>query len=304
MRTCRLGRAARLWHLAISTACTRGHQALIANVRAIARASGRPSGVLLLEPHPRLYFKPNEPYFQLQSLEEKLAVLDGLGLDYAIVLPFKAELARLTADEFIDGVLIAGLGVSHVVVGYHYFFGKGRGGTVETLREAGERHGFGVTVMEPVSEAGEVFSSTAIRLKLAEGNVRAAADALGRPWRVIGPVVGGAKRGTGMGYPTANVPMRPGTALGHGIYAVRVAVEGGRGSMGRPISARGRPSITGRRCWRYSSLISTAIFMARPSRCRSSTRSAATGNSRQLKSLSIRWTPIARARGRFCARSS
>ncbi len=226
----------------------RGHQALIAKVRAIAIDTGKPSGVLLLEPHPRAFFKPNEPYFQLMSLEEKLEVLDDLGLDLAVVLPFGAELSGLTATEFISDVLVDGLGVSHVVVGYHYFFGKARSGTVETLREAGLKAGFGVTVLDPVSEAGDVFSSTAIRLKLAEGNVRAAADALGRPWRVIGPVVGGAKRGTGMGFPTANVPMRPGTTLGHGIYAVRVRLEGqdlkGAAYLGtRPTFDNGAPVL-------------------------------------------------------------
>jgi riboflavin kinase/FMN adenylyltransferase len=90
------------------------------------------------------------------------------------------------------------------------------------MREAGAKHGFGVTVVSPVAEGGEVFSSSAIRLELAQGDVRGAAQRLGRPWRVAGRVVGGAKRGTGLGFPTANVPLARGAALAHGVYAVRV----------------------------------------------------------------------------------
>jgi riboflavin kinase/FMN adenylyltransferase len=116
------------------------------------------------------------------------------------------------------------------------------------LRAAGEKLGFGVTIVGPVAADGEIFSSTAIRLKLAEGNVKAAAAALGRPWSVKGKVVGGAKRGTGLGFPTANIPMPKGTALGHGIYAVHVNVGGrkldGAAYLGtRPTFDNGMPVL-------------------------------------------------------------
>ncbi|MFA5950846.1 MAG: bifunctional riboflavin kinase/FAD synthetase [Hyphomicrobium sp.] len=204
----------------------RGHRVLFETVTRVARAHGRPAGVLMFEPHPREFFKPAEPNFRLTSLSEKLAIFDELGLDLAIVLPFDEALSKRDADAFVAEVLVGALAVSHVVIGYHFFFGRNRSGSAETLKEAGAKYGFGVTVVAPVADDGEIFSSTAIRLKLAEGNVRGAAAALGRPWRVAGRVVGGAKRGTGLGFPTANVPMRPGTALGHGIYAVRVRVDG------------------------------------------------------------------------------
>jgi riboflavin kinase/FMN adenylyltransferase len=123
-------------------------------------------------------------------------------------------------------VLVGALRVSGVVIGYDFFFGKGRGGTPDLLWRAGERLGFEVSVLAPVAEAGEVFSSSAIRLLLAQGDVADAAHMLGRNWRVAGKVIGGAKRGTGLGYPTANVPMPKGTALAHGIYAVRATVDG------------------------------------------------------------------------------
>lgn len=200
----------------------RGHQALLRAAVAEAKRRNAKSGAMVFEPHPREHFHPNEPHFHLTPLNEKLRLLRAMGLDLTVVLPFDAALASLPAEAFIERVLVAGLGVSHVVIGYDFFFGKGRGGNPETIRKAGQEMGFGVTVVEPVAEDGEVFSSSSVRLKLAQGDVKSAAHDLGHWWRVVGKVVGGAKRGTGLGYPTANVPMPKGTALGHGIYAVRV----------------------------------------------------------------------------------
>jgi riboflavin kinase/FMN adenylyltransferase len=204
----------------------RGHQMLVRRAIEEARRLGRPSGVLLFEPHPREFFAPDVPYFRLTPLAEKLAVLEAMGIDVAIVLAFDASLASLDAESFVDNILVGALSVAHIVVGYHFFFGRNRSGSAETLKRAGAAEGFGVTVVEPVADRGEPFSSTAIRLLLAEGDVRDAAEALGRPWQVRGPVIGGAQRGTGLGFPTANVALPKGTALGHGIFAVRVALDG------------------------------------------------------------------------------
>ncbi len=200
----------------------RGHAALIEAAVDEARRLGAPAGVLLFEPHPREFFHPEEPHFHLTTLKEKLRIFEGLGLDVAVVLAFDKALASLPAEDFIESVLVAALGVRHVVIGYDFFFGKGRTGTPGTMRAEAQRFGFGVTVVEPVAEGGEVFSSSAIRLHLAQGDVKGAAGMLGRWWRTGGTVVGGAKRGSGLGFPTANIPLPRGTGLGHGIYAVRV----------------------------------------------------------------------------------
>jgi riboflavin kinase/FMN adenylyltransferase len=200
----------------------RGHQALIREALAHARRSSRPAGVMVFEPHPREFFQPATPHFRLTPLARKLALLEKLGLDLAVVQPFDATLAAMSPTEFIERILVAGLGVGHVVIGYDFYFGRGRTGTPDTLREAGARYGFSVLVVAPVAEAGEPFSSTQIRFELAQGNVRAAAHALGTWWRVSGTVVSGAHIGTGLGFPTANIPLPLGTGLGHGIYAVRV----------------------------------------------------------------------------------
>jgi riboflavin kinase/FMN adenylyltransferase len=204
----------------------RGHRALIAETRAKARAKGRLSAVMVFEPHPREFFQPNEPQFRLTPLKRKLELFEKLGLDLAFIEPFNAELAAIPAEAFIERVLVAGLGVSHVVIGYDFYFGNKRGGNPEMMVRAGEELGFGVTVMPPIAEDGETFSSSAIRLHLAQGDVKGAAHMLGETWRVSGRVVGGAKRGTDMGFPTANLPMPKGTTLGHGIYAVRAHLDG------------------------------------------------------------------------------
>src|SRR5262245_31237230 len=204
----------------------RGHRALLQAARDRAAALGAPAGVILFEPHPREFFQPDKPHFRLAPLERKLELLDELGLDVAVVLEFDAALAGLPAQAFIARILVGALAARHVVIGYDFRFGKARAGDPETMRRAGGALGFGVTVVGQVGEAGEVFSSNAIRAELAQGDVAGAARMLGSWWRISGEVIGGFKRGTGLGFPTANIALAPGTALAHGIYAVRVHADG------------------------------------------------------------------------------
>ncbi len=211
----------------------RGHQALIARARERATASTRHgvshlAGAVVFEPHPREYFHPERPHFRLTTLAQKLALFERYGLDMAVVLPFDAPLAKLGSDAFVEQVLVAGLGVRHVVIGYDFFFGKSRGGSAVDMKRMGAELGFGVSVLEPVAEDGEVISSSAIRSEIAQGDVKGAAQMLGHWWSVTGEVVGGAKRGTGMGFPTANIVLPKSIVLAHGIYAVFVDVKGER----------------------------------------------------------------------------
>ncbi len=206
----------------------RGHQALIAAAVQEGRTKGTPAGALIFEPHPREFFHPEEPHFHLTPMAQKLALFEKLGLDLAVILPFDRELSRLSADDFITRVLVEGLNARHVVIGHDFFFGHNRSGTPEIMSAAAQRLGFGITVVAPVAEEGEVFSSSAIRLRLAQGDVKGAAAMLGRWWRVGGTVVVGARRGAGLGFPTVNVPLPRGTTLGHGIYAVRACLAARR----------------------------------------------------------------------------
>ena len=204
-----------------------GHQAVLRAALDRGKASGAPSGVMTFEPHPRSYFQPGKPLFRLTPPALKLQLFKALGLDMAIVLPFDATLAARPAEDFVRGILVEGLGVSHVITGSDFHFGKGRDGNPDVLRALGQSHGFGVSIIEPQGGDGGTYSSTGIRDRLREGDPRGAAKRLGYWWRVAGEVIGGDKRGGGLGFPTANIAVPEGFALKHGIYAVRVHTGGG-----------------------------------------------------------------------------
>jgi riboflavin kinase/FMN adenylyltransferase len=200
-----------------------GHRALLAAARRRA-GPGRPAGVVVFAPHPRRFFQPHVPLFEITPLPQKLDLFSRSGVDLAVVLDFDAALAGLSAEAFIADVLVGRLDIAAAVVGYDFHFGKGRAGNPALLAEAGRVAGFAVDVLEPVAAGSMVASSSAVRARLQAGDVAGAADMLGHWWRIEGAVVGGAKRGTGLGYPTANMAVSAGTALAHGIYAVRVYV--------------------------------------------------------------------------------
>lgn len=207
----------------------RGHQAVLNEARRIAEAEGRRSGAVVFDPHPRQFFAPDEPFFLLTPLPVKLELLAALGLDQAIVIPFDRELSSLSADAFAADVLGGAFGASHVVVGYDFTYGKGRTGSVEQLEAIGKKCAFGVDVVSPVGlDDGPTFSSSAIRDHLRRGEVREAAEQLGYWWRVRGQVSPGAGRGKGLGFPTLNFKLAPGQDVRHGIYAMRVDLEGVR----------------------------------------------------------------------------
>jgi riboflavin kinase/FMN adenylyltransferase len=204
----------------------RGHRAVFDAAIQRARASGRPAAALTFEPHPRTFFRPDAPSFRLTDRNAKLQLLSASGLDGVIVLGFDAALANLTADEFIEKILVQRLAITGVVIGFNFFFGKNRGGSPELLEAAGKQHGFSVDIVPPFEEHGRRVSSGAIRDALGRGDIADAAALLGYPWFVSGEVIHGEKRGRGLGYPTANLRLDPGCGLRHGIYAVRVTAGG------------------------------------------------------------------------------
>ncbi|MGH7055147.1 MAG: bifunctional riboflavin kinase/FAD synthetase [Stellaceae bacterium] len=205
----------------------RGHAALIGMVRERARGAGQPSAVLTFEPHPRSVFFPASDPFRLTPFRVKERELDRLGVALLYVQHFDLAFAAKSAETFIADVIVAAIGASHVFVGYDASFGAGRRGTPEVLRIEGERHGFGVTVLDPVrgSDAG-LYSSTHIRELLKAGKPRAAALALGRHWEIDGRVAEGDKRGRTIGFPTANLGLGEYLRPAFGVYAVRVSGDG------------------------------------------------------------------------------
>lgn len=206
----------------------KGHQALIARAQQEAKHLAVRMGAVVFEPHPREFFQPARPLFTLTPLPQKLRLLEKYGVDITFVLPFAHELAQMSAEEFVERVLVAGLGVAHVVIGYDFLFGRSRAGNAQQMAELGKVFGFGVSIVPPIGSGGEVFSSSAVRAELAQGDVEGAAQMLGHRWKVEGVVQGGARRGTGLGYPTANIALGKGAALAHGIYAVHVGFGGER----------------------------------------------------------------------------
>jgi riboflavin kinase / FMN adenylyltransferase len=203
-----------------------GHQAVIGETGRIARAQNAPLAVLTFEPHPRRVFRPDDPPFRLTPFRAKAQAIEALGVDLLVTLHFDHAFAQLSAEDFIDQVLVRHLGVRHVAVGFDFTFGHGRRGTATLLQAEGRARGFAVTVVEPVTAAGgAVYSATRIREHLVAGRPRDAAALLGRFWEIEGRVERGDQRGRGIGFPTANLALDDYLRPAAGVYALRAALE-------------------------------------------------------------------------------
>lgn len=203
-----------------------GHQAVIAEARAIAQATGVPLAAAVFEPHPRHHFQPDAPPFRLQSAAQRVRALEALGVEAVFEIPFGPEVAALSDDDFGREILSKYLGVSHVSVGFDFRYGRGRTGNLESLRQKGEALGFSVGVTAPVLRNGEKISSTAIRVHIGEGRMDEAAAMLSRPWAIEGDVIQGQQRGSTIGFPTANIALGAYQRPRFGVYAVRVKIDG------------------------------------------------------------------------------
>jgi riboflavin kinase/FMN adenylyltransferase len=200
----------------------RGHQAVLERALDEARRRGVPALVLTFEPHPRTVFQPNTPLFILTPAPMKARLLAELGFAAVVEQCFDRDFAELSAEEFVTQILETNLGISHVVTGFDFHFGKSRRGGPAFLMEAGERHGFGVTLVDAFRDEGtEIVSSSRIRELLSEGEPAEAAGLLGYRYTVEAEVTHGKQLGRTLGFPTANMALPESTMLKHGIYAVR-----------------------------------------------------------------------------------
>lgn len=205
-----------------------GHQAVVGRAVEMARAQNRPAIVATFDPHPVRYFRPDAPPFRLTSLDQRQRLFAEAGADAMLVFKFDAELANVTAQDFITDRLIARAGAAGVVTGEDFTFGKGRGGNTAVLAEIGRAHGLAVETVAPVSEGGEIISSSRIREALHAGDCATATRLLTRPFAIQGPVRHGDKLGRTIGYPTANIDMGGYVRPRYGIYAVRGRLTDGR----------------------------------------------------------------------------
>ncbi len=221
-----------------------GHRAMLKHLTDKAKKVSMPSVVLTFEPHPREYFSPASAPARLTRLREKLELLAECGVDHVYVCRFNADFANLSADDFIEKVLVRGLGVRHLLIGDDFRFGKGRSGDFSALEMAGIAHRFTVEAMGTIELDDERVSSSSIRAALASGNLARAEHFLGRPFFISGRVVHGDKIGRTLGFPTANVQHARNRLPLSGIYAVSVDGLGkqvfGAASVGvRPTIAEG-----------------------------------------------------------------
>ncbi len=201
----------------------RGHQVILRECAALAKAENTAAAVMTFAPHPREFFKPDSPPFHLYSLRRKLELFADAGIDIVFLARFNRQLAATGAESFIEDLLYAKLGVRHVVTGYNFAFGKGRAGDTEFLASEARKLGFGFTAVPPVKDpGGAVISSTAIRAALAEGDLEKASHMLGRPYQIAGHVRHGDKRGRQLGFPTANLGLGKLFKPRLGVYAARL----------------------------------------------------------------------------------
>ena len=227
----------------------RGHQAVIAAARTIARNAGAPLAVLTFEPHPRAVFQPDAPPFRLTSFRTRARHLEAQGVDTLVVLRFDRQFAQMPAAAFIETVLGRGLGARHVVVGHDFRFGHRRQGTVDLLTARGGTAGFATTAVAPVCDpSAEIYSSTLIRRYLQQGDPARAAALLGHLWEIEGRVIPGDRRGRTLGYPTANLALRDYLRPAYGVYAVRAGIDAGPATQWRDgVASLGvRPTVDGK----------------------------------------------------------
>jgi riboflavin kinase / FMN adenylyltransferase len=205
----------------------RGHQEILSQAVAAARTAGATPTAVTFYPHPDAVLHRRSAPPMLTPLERKAELLEGLGVDELVVVPFDREFARLTPEAFCSAVLSDHLGARAVFVGENFHFGHGGAGTPADLRLYGQTHGFAVVAVGLAREAGEVISSTRIREAIRQGDIGEATRLLGRPHRIEGTVISGVGRGRGLEAPTANLAPTPDMALPRlGIYVTQSTVNG------------------------------------------------------------------------------
>ena len=203
----------------------RGHLALLKPLIAGARAAGAASVLVTFEPHPRCVLDPDHCPPNLTTLDEKAWLLDQLGLDHLVVIPFTPQVAALSPPAFMQR-LLRGMQLRQIVIGEDFRFGHGRRGDPAFLRRFGTRHGFTVQVGPTLTRGRAPVSSSRIRRLVLLGQVRAAAQLLGRDYFMRSAVEHGVERGRQLGFPTANLRIAPNKLLpATGIYAARVDVD-------------------------------------------------------------------------------
>jgi riboflavin kinase/FMN adenylyltransferase len=231
-----------------------GHQHVIRTARGVADADGLRVVAVTFDPHPMAVLRPDHAPVTLTDIGTRTRLLVESGADDVLVIRFSREIAEWSPEEFIQRVLVDGLHARHVVVGANFRFGNRAAGEVATLVRAGEAGDFEVDGVA-LDGGPQVWSSTYVRTCLAGGDVEGAAEALGRPYSVVGEVVAGDRRGRELGYPTANVPVRDLAVPADGVYAGWLRVLPAGEPMPAAISIGTNPTFQGVRERRVESYV-------------------------------------------------
>jgi riboflavin kinase/FMN adenylyltransferase len=206
--------------------CHLGHQKILCEVVARARGAGALAAVLTFFPHPARVLRPAEAPALLETLDQRLAAIESCGVDAALVLPFDRELASMSAEDFVRRILVETMAAKVVLVGGNFRFGHKGAGDMKLLAELGARLGFAAEVIPPVSEHGEVISSTAIRCAIREGRVEDARRMLGRHYVLAGEIRTGTGQGRKLVVPTLNLATEQEVLPKNGVYATEATVAG------------------------------------------------------------------------------
>ncbi len=220
----------------------RGHRALLERLRMNARELGLASCVLTFEPHPREFFAPGAAPARLTRLRDKLELLAEADVDRVHVARFDARFAALAAEDFVERVLVRGLGTRRLLVGRDFRFGAKRAGDYAVLERAAVRHGFALEAMPDVTFEGERVASSAVRSALAAGDFARAGRLLGRRYAISGRVAHGTKLGRKLGFPTANIVLRQRPPLA-GIFVVEADDEEAGRTLRGVASVGRRPTV-------------------------------------------------------------
>lgn len=204
----------------------RGHLEIFRHLVSCGIERGLQPVVVTFDPHPLQVLSAESTPPMITTFDQKIALIASAGVDYLVVVPFTAEFAGMTADDFVRGLLCDSLGMRHIIIGHDYAFGKGREGNYQTLERIGAEKGFTLEDMDPVGEGGLVFSSSLARRMIASGDMTGASGILGRYHMISGTVVHGRDIGRRLGFPTANIATRNELLPPDGVYAVMVSVDG------------------------------------------------------------------------------
>jgi len=203
-----------------------GHKRVI-NRLIKSGGSGRDKIVVTFDPHPRSVLNPGRILPRIMSLEHRLLMLEGMGVDAVVVVSFTDHVAGMSPEDFIEHIIIGGIGARTVYVGSNFHFGRKKRGGVNTLKKMGRSHGVDVHCVRPVRRRGRTVSSTWVRKLISEGRLETAEKLLRRPVSVLGTVVRGEARGRELGFPTANIDPHHEVIPPPGVYAVKADISGG-----------------------------------------------------------------------------